>query len=61
MVKEFFYAFAMSARVTLHLNLAYGENDHHIAEALFKAFGHTLKQAVAKSESDEVLSTKGSL
>lgn len=61
MVKEFFYAFAMSARVTLHLNLAYGENDHHIAEALFKAFGHALKQAVAKAESDEVLSTKGSL
>lgn len=61
MVKEFFYAFAMLAGVTLHLNLAYGDNDHHIAEALFKAFGHALKQGVAISESDKALSTKGSL
>ncbi len=61
MIKEFFYAFAMNSGVTLHLNLAYGSNDHHIAEALFKAFAHALKQACARSESQQILSTKGSL
>lgn len=61
MVKEFFYAFAMNARITLHLNMVYGSNDHHMAEALFKAFAHALKQGVQKTESSEVLSTKGSL
>ncbi|MFA5634278.1 MAG: imidazoleglycerol-phosphate dehydratase HisB [Anaerovoracaceae bacterium] len=61
MVKEFFYAFAMNAGITLHLNLVYGSNDHHIAEALFKAFAHALKQGIKKSENSQVLSTKGSL
>lgn len=60
MVEEFFRAFAMNAMVTLHINLYYGKNDHHKAEAIFKAFGHTLKAAV-KVEGDGVLSSKGSL
>jgi imidazoleglycerol-phosphate dehydratase len=60
MVEEFFRAFAMNAMVTLHINLHYGKNDHHKAEAIFKAFAHALKAAV-KAEGDGVLSSKGSL
>lgn len=60
MVEEFFRAFAMNAMITLHINLYYGRNDHHKAEAIFKAFAHALKAAV-KAEGCEVLSSKGSL
>lgn len=60
MVEEFFRAFAMNALVTLHINLLYGKNDHHKAEAIFKAFAHAMKAAV-KIESGEILSSKGSL
>jgi len=61
MIREFFYAFAINAGITLHINLMYGSNDHHIAEAIFKAFAYALKQGVERSESSEALSTKGSL
>ncbi|MBR0599085.1 imidazoleglycerol-phosphate dehydratase HisB [Sinanaerobacter chloroacetimidivorans] len=60
MVEEFFRAFAMNAGVTLHINLYYGKNDHHKAEAIFKAFAHALKAAV-KMESSGILSSKGTL
>jgi len=60
MVGEFFRAFAMNAMITLHINLLYGKNDHHKAEAIFKSFAHALKMAV-KIEGSEVLSSKGSL
>ena len=46
MVKEFFRAIAFNAAMTIHFNIIYGENDHHKIEALFKAFGHALKEAV---------------
>ena len=58
MIPEFFRAFAVNARLTLHLRLLYGDNDHHKAEALFKAFAHALRIAVAK-KGDTLLSTKG--
>ncbi len=61
MIREFFYAFAINAGITLHINLIYGSNDHHIAEAIFKAFAHALKLGVERSGIDKVLSTKGSL
>lgn len=61
MVGEFFRAFAMNAGITLHANLHYGENDHHKAEALFKALAHSLRLAVAKKAGEGVLSTKGCL
>ena len=61
MVKEFFYAFCMNSGCTLHINLVYGENAHHCVEAVFKAFAHALKQAVAIVDGDKVLSAKGSL
>ena len=60
MVEEFFRAFAMNASITLHINLHYGKNDHHKAEAIFKAFAHALKAAV-KLEREDLLSSKGSL
>lgn len=59
MVEEFFRALAMNMGLTLHLRLIEGSNDHHKAEALFKAFGHALKQAAAPAEG--LLSTKGML
>ncbi len=58
LVEEFFRAFAMNAKMTLHINLRYGKNDHHIAEAAFKAAGRILKQAV-RIESGSLPSTKG--
>jgi imidazoleglycerol-phosphate dehydratase len=60
MIKEFFRAFASNAGLTLHVNLFYGENDHHKCEAIFKAFAHALKEAV-KVEGGRILSTKGVL
>ncbi|MCT4563246.1 MAG: imidazoleglycerol-phosphate dehydratase HisB [Maledivibacter sp.] len=61
-LKEFFIALTSNADITLHLNLQYGENNHHIIESIFKGLGRSLKQAAAKDESIEgVMSTKGVL
>lgn len=60
LTEEFFRAFAFNAGVTLHLKCEYGKNDHHIAEALFKAAAHAVKAAKAVS-GNEILSTKGVL
>lgn len=61
MVEEFFRAFSYNAGITLHANLCYGTNDHHKAEALFKALAHAVKDAITPLEGGKVLSTKGSL
>jgi imidazoleglycerol-phosphate dehydratase len=62
LLKDFFRAFAMNAMLNLHVNLHYGENLHHIAEALFKAFGRALAEASRLNPRIQgVLSTKGSL
>ena len=61
MVEEFFRSFAFQAGITLHAKVEYGKNDHHKAEALFKALAHSLKTAVATLEGKVVLSTKGVL
>ena len=58
MVEEFFRAFSVASGITLHINVFYGKNDHHKVEAIFKAFGRALKQAV-KIESDRIPSSKG--
>ena len=50
----------MNAGLTLHLKLLYGKNDHHKAEALFKALAHALAAAAAPT-GGAVLSTKGML
>jgi len=60
MVIEFFRAFAFHAGITLHAKVHYGVNDHHKTEALFKALGQSLKQAVADN-GGILLSTKGVL
>lgn len=60
LVKEFFNAVANHAKMNLHIEVPWGENNHHIAEAIFKAFGRALRQAVAVT-GDEVPSTKGVL
>jgi imidazoleglycerol-phosphate dehydratase len=52
---------AVAARLTLHVDVLRGENDHHRAEAAFKAVALALRQAVAASGNDEVPSTKGTL
>jgi len=60
--KEFFQAFSSASRITLHINLIYGHNAHHICEAIFKAFGRSLKQAVSIDPRIKgVLSTKGKI
>lgn len=60
MIEEFFRAFAMNAGVSLHINLLYGKNDHHKAEAIFKAFGRCIRQAV-EITGTALPSTKGYL
>ena len=47
LTKEFFAAFARQAGVTLHIRVLYGENLHHIVEAIFKAFGRALDEATS--------------
>jgi len=52
---------AVAARFTLHVDVLRGENDHHRAEAAFKAVALALRQSVGKSGNDDVPSTKGVL
>lgn len=60
--QEFFRAFAMNSKITLHMKLLYGSNSHHMAEALFKAAARALKQACKIGDSpDSILSAKGIL
>jgi imidazoleglycerol-phosphate dehydratase len=54
-------SFAVAARLTLHVDVLKGENDHHRAEAAFKAVALALRQAVAATAFDDVPSTKGTL
>ena len=63
LLEEFFRAFAFNAEMTLHVNLHYGRNLHHIAEAVFKAVGRALADATRINPRAEGLlpSTKGSL
>lgn len=62
MVREFFYAVSYSAAMNLHLKILDAGNNHHMAEALFKAFGKALDMAVSEEPRiKDVWSTKGSL
>lgn len=60
LVREFFTAVVNHARLNCHIETPYGVNHHHIAEAIFKAFGRALRQAVAITGQD-VPTTKGVL
>ena len=60
LVEEFFRSLSFHAGITLHINLLYGKNSHHIIEAIFKAFGRALDEATSKDNRlDDVFSTKG--
>lgn len=62
MIEEFFRAVCLYAGLNMHIKMFAGKNDHHIAEAMFKAFGKALDIATSYDERIEgVLSTKGML
>jgi imidazoleglycerol-phosphate dehydratase len=62
LVEEFFKAVCNHARITLHINLYYGRNSHHMVEAVFKGFGRALRGAVSFDErASQIPSTKGIL
>lgn len=62
LIKEFFYAVSYSAGMNLHIKMLAGTNNHHMIEAMFKAFAKALDQATSMDPRiTDVLSTKGSL
>ena len=62
LIREFFYAISYTAGMNLHIKMLDGVNNHHMAEAIFKAFAKALDDAVSRDPRIEgVLSTKGSL
>ena len=62
LVQEFFYAITYTAGMNLHIKVLDGRNDHHIIEAMFKAFAKALDMATTyDSRITDVLSTKGTL
>ena len=62
LIKEFLEAFTVNAGLNLHVDVPYGENAHHIAEAIFKGIAKALDRATRIDErTDEVPSTKGVL
>ena len=62
MIKEFFYAVSYSAGMNLHIKVLTPGNNHHMAEAMFKAFAKALDEATTvDSRITDILSTKGSL
>jgi imidazoleglycerol-phosphate dehydratase len=62
LAEEFFRAVASTAKLTLHIEVPYGSNAHHMVEACFKAFARTLRDAVSIDPGESgVPSTKGTL
>lgn len=63
LIKEFFWGFVRHLEATLHIRVLSGENDHHKAESIFKAFGKAMKTACSRDERilDQTPSTKGLL
>ena len=62
MVKEFFYAVSYSAGLNLHIKVLNNGHNHHMIEAMFKAFGRALDEATSLDPRiTDILSTKGSL
>ena len=60
LVEEFFRALSYHAGITLHINLLYGKNSHHIIEAIFKAFARSLDEATREDNRlDNIPSSKG--
>ena len=63
MIPHCLHSFAQTSRLTLHVDVLRGDNDHHRSEAAFKALAVALKMALAqpKEQEGEVVSTKGVL
>lgn len=62
LAEDFFQAFSSAAGITLHINVPYGRNTHHIIEAIFKAAGRALRQAASLDPRVRgIPSTKGNL
>ena len=61
LVEEFFRSLALNGRLNLHILVHYGQNKHHISEAIFKCFGKAFWRASASSKQDILFSTKGKL
>jgi imidazoleglycerol-phosphate dehydratase len=62
LLREFFKSFSDHSGITLHINLIYGKNNHHIAEAVFKASARALRKASSRHERiNGIMSTKGTL
>ena len=59
MIPHIFHSFATEAGITLHVDVLHGENDHHKAESAFKATALALKEAITRTGSQDVPSTKG--
>jgi imidazoleglycerol-phosphate dehydratase len=62
LAQEFMQAFAVNARISLHVNLRYGQNTHHCIEGIFKAFAQALRRALEMDPRNTAIpSTKGML
>lgn len=62
LIEEFFRAVSYNAQMNIHIKVLYGNNNHHMVEAVFKAFGRAIDEASRKDERiDGVMSTKGVL
>jgi imidazoleglycerol-phosphate dehydratase len=63
LIEEFLRRLAATAGMNLHINVPYGTNDHHVAEAIFKAFAQALRQAkeIDPARKGDIPSTKGKL
>ncbi|MGB3739510.1 MAG: imidazoleglycerol-phosphate dehydratase, partial [Pontixanthobacter sp.] len=63
LIEHWFHSVAQTAGITLHVELLYGSNNHHICEAIYKGFARAMRQAVERDtrKGDAVPSTKGQL
>ena len=61
LIEDFFRSFTQTGQFTLHIKMLYGENPHHIYEAVFKAVGRAIRQAVKIGRAKSIPSTKGVL
>ncbi|CDS00052.1 probable HIS3-imidazoleglycerol-phosphate dehydratase [Sporisorium scitamineum] len=61
MIPHVFHSFSMEAGVTLHVDCLRGDNDHHRSESAFKALALAIKEAITRTGTDDVPSTKGVL
>ena len=59
--KEFFYALSQNMMANIHINLLYGENDHHKTEAIFKSAAKAIKKALKLAEKNNIISAKGTI